>query len=136
MRFIPQLLVLVLTAIAGGCTQGVRLPCDSGQDGWLLESLYFGTAGPNGPVTPDQWQAFVDEVVTPRFPDGFSVLTGSGQWKTAAGTLIKEQSHLISLVHPDSQAARVQILDIIQTYKTRFGQESVLRIQAPVCASF
>jgi starvation-inducible outer membrane lipoprotein len=41
--------------------------------------LYFGRNIPTGGEVSDaQWRQFLDEVVTPRFPDGLSVLDVHG----------------------------------------------------------
>ena len=44
--------------------------------------LFFGLSRPNGSdVTEEEFQHFIDTKVTPRFPDGLTLLSGKGQFK-------------------------------------------------------
>ena len=103
--------------------------------------LYFGTAKPDGSmVTEEQWQRFLDQEITPRFPEGLTVLTGSGQFRDASGTIIRERTKVLILLYPIQTRARssVRIEQIREAYKTAFQQQSVLRVDdvLPVWASF
>ena len=43
--------------------------------------LFFGLLKPNGTEVNDaEFQQFLDREVTPRFPDGFTVISGQGQF--------------------------------------------------------
>lgn len=127
---------LLLPLLASGCAQWPAAGCGSGQQAAVQDLLYFGTATPDGVVSASDWQGFVDGVVTPRFPDGLSVWPASGQWKSAAGPIVREGSYVLNLVHPDDTKAEAAIADIVRTYKTRFRQEAVMRVRAPACISF
>lgn len=100
--------------------------------------LYFGRNIPSGGEVSDaQWRQFLDEVVTPRFPDGLSVLDVYGQWKsTRTGAIARERSKRLSIIVPDAAAAATQVEAIKAAYKQRFRQESVLQSEAGVCAAF
>ena len=125
-----------LLALLGACAVPGPRTCPAGQDAMVSESVYFGTARPGGVVSGEQWQGFLREVVTPRFPAGFSVLAASGQWMSAEGTLVQEQSHVLNVVHRDSVPERAALDEIARSYATRFQQEAVLRVRAAVCVSF
>ena len=102
----------------------------------LQDSVYFGTGMPDGAVvTTDEWEGFLATAVTPRFPQGLTVSTVSGQWRGADGSIVREQTHVLGLVHADDAASEDAIGDIIADYKTRFRQEAVLRVRSPVCIS-
>jgi hypothetical protein len=47
--------------------------------------LFFGTAKPGGAVTEEEFRTFLDEVVTPLFPDGLTVVKADGQFRGADG---------------------------------------------------
>src|SRR5580658_7515322 len=52
--------------------------------GWVDTKLYFGLGPADQPdkgVSEAQWRAFLDKEVTPRFPDGLSVVDVYGQWQ-------------------------------------------------------
>jgi hypothetical protein len=100
------------------------------------DTLYFGTSTPQGPVTPSQWSAFLSDEVTPRFPDGLTVWDAKGQWKDAKGKIDKEPTKVLLLVHPDNLGEDQAVQAIINIYKKKFDQESVLKIRVPANISF
>jgi hypothetical protein len=59
---------------------------------FVRTELYFGTAKPAGAVTEAEFKKFLDDVVTPLFPDGLTVIKGDGQFKGEDGVTIKEES--------------------------------------------
>ena len=97
--------------------------------------LFFGTAKPDGTaVTDEEFSIFLDEQITPRFPDGLTLLKGDGQFRGESGEIIKEDSFLLILLYPlqgfkDSSARIESIRDL---YKSEFDQESVLRVDDPI----
>ena len=100
--------------------------------------LYFGTQRPGGaPVTEAEWAAFLDEEVTPRFPDGLTVLEGNGQWRNSKGVITKETSTVMVILYEPAAEKETAIEDIRAAYKDRFDQESVMRVDGPTqCVSF
>ena len=101
----------------------------------LRTTLYFGLARPKGAVTELEWQLFLRDEVTKRFPDGLTVWEAEGQWRTPAGTLDHEQSKVLLLVHPDTTSARQSVLAVIEAYRKTFEQQSVLWESARVCVA-
>lgn len=87
-----------------------------------------------------EWRAFLRRMVTPEFPDGLTVLTGTGQFRNSSGKIIREKSILLILLYPQQAqgASDEKIKKIRDAYKRAFGQESVLRVDdaQPVCVSF
>lgn len=97
--------------------------------------LYFGLDTPKGPLADAQWQAFVDEIVTPRFGAGLTVLEARGQWRDArSGATTREPSRVVEIVHADAPQRQRELAEIAAHYKARFGQQAVLVTQAPVRA--
>jgi hypothetical protein len=104
---------------------------------FLRTELFFGLSKPDGQVTEDEFQQFLAHNITPRFPDGLTVVTGLGQFRNARGTIIQERSKLVILLYPPHQAkASGRIERIREEYKTLFQQESVLRADSRECVSF
>ena len=84
----------------------------------------------------EAWRAFLAEEITPRFPQGLTVLDASGQWRNPSGTIVRERTKLaVILAEPGESGMRLTD-EIAQAYKSVFGQESVLRVVGPACASF
>lgn len=91
--------------------------------------VFFGMATADGGVVSEaEWNGFVAEVLTPRFPDGLTVLSGAGQYQpSGGGPLVREQAKIVLLVHDGSVAAHRRIEEAAAEYRQRFGQEAVLR---------
>jgi len=63
--------------------------------------LFFGSEKPDGSeVTNEEFTLFLNEVITPRFPDGLTLLDGRGQFLNAQGKIVKERSWLLILLYP------------------------------------
>jgi hypothetical protein len=95
--------------------------------------LSFGTAKPGGAVTEEEFRTFLDEFVTPLFPDGLTVVKADGQFRGADGVTIKEQSFVLILLYPvEGHKTSSKNIDAIRrAYMTRHLQESVLRVDDP-----
>ncbi len=100
---------------------------------FLRTELYFGTAKPDGVVTDEEFFAFLDAVITPRFPDGLTLLKGDGQFRGDDGVIIKEDSFVLILLYPleDFRDSTRKINVIRERYKDVFQQQSVLRVDDP-----
>ncbi|MGL4573348.1 MAG: DUF3574 domain-containing protein [Burkholderiaceae bacterium] len=98
--------------------------------------MYFGLHSPNAVVSDAQWKDFLTTQITPRFPDGLTVLAGNGQWRSTQGAIISEDSRVVEVVHQSEEAIAVKIQAITRLYKSNFAQESVLVLQQPVTACF
>lgn len=138
----PQMLPSVTAATP---SSRVANTCDAIAPGahsevWIQTELYFGTTKPNGmELTDDEFNTFLDNEITPRFPDGLTVLTGYGQWRNSKGDATSEKSVVVIILTPIDPTGKTsaKIEEIRTAYKTQFKQESVLRTDTPgVCVSF
>ena len=130
---------LFLSLALGGCTQPILADAcrQVGAPPLLAAQLLFGLARPGGgAVTPAQWQRFLDTHITPRFPQGLTVLDGAGQWRGDDGRLVREASKVV-LIAPGPASAPVGRLQAIRDeYRAEFAQESVGLVLTSGCASF
>ncbi len=124
------LLILVLATALTGC----HTP--SGQ-AWVRSEIYFGQTKPSGaPITPTDWQTFLDEVVTPQFPAGLTVFDAAGQWRNATGHVDRETSKVLVLVHPPSREIETKLDALRAEYCLRFEQEAVLKVTTKARVAF
>lgn len=126
-------LICVLTSVLAACASMPLQPIT--QDGTAcserrLDRLSFGMNSPAGPVDDTQWQRFLADVVTPRFPDGLTVYRTQGQWRGESGDIEREDSRVVEIVHADDADGRKRIAEISTEYKRRFRQEAVLVISS------
>ena len=132
-RLATRAAIVPLLAALAGCGSIGAANCPVGQDAAVQDLLYFGTESPSGHVGPDDWAGFLAESVSPRFPEGLTAWQASGQWRSAAGELVREPSYVLSLVRPPGAAADSAIRELVAEYKARFRQEAVLRVTSRVC---
>jgi hypothetical protein len=131
-----HLSLLVLLVALGGCRTASHLDVPAGTQALVRTELYFGQSIPSGGQVSDaQWDAFLRDEITPRFPDGLTVLTARGQWREG-DTVIREPSRIVILLHPGTRDTAEKIEAIRSAYKSRFNQTSVLRTDDRVHASF
>ena len=114
---------------------GGAMECGTASASQVRTTLYFGLARPTGAVSELEWQIFLRDEVTIRFPDGLTVWEAQGQWRTPAGRIDHEQSKVLLLVHPDTTVARESVQGVIEAYRKAFEQESVLWESARVCGA-
>lgn len=99
--------------------------------------LFFGRNVRGEPgVSEAAFHRFVDEELTPRFPDGLTILDGGGQWRGPENKLIRESAKVVLIVLPKRGDSGDRIDAVRAAYKTRFHQDSVLLITQAACVSF
>jgi hypothetical protein len=98
--------------------------------------LFFGrNIGAAEGVSDGAWQSFLDAEITPRFPDGLTVIASNGQWRGPDGRIIAERGFVLTVLAP-SAAQRRSLNEIRAAYRMRFMQDAVLLIETPACAGF
>lgn len=128
-----RLAITFLPFALTACSTVLTNNCPAGSKPAAQELIYFGTRTPSGQVTPDQWTAFVDQVVTQKLPNGFTTWSASGQWQSATNGIVKEPSYVLNLVRQPGHAKDAAVDQIIAAYKSRFQQEAVLRVTSNAC---
>ena len=122
--------IAAVALTVSGCA-AVGPVCNSGLSPLVEAQLFFG-----GSVVPEQWRAFLDQEISPRFPDGFTVLETQGQWRNRDGTISGETGHELLIITTRSNTNEEGLNAIRDAYKRRFMQESVLLTESLVCATF
>ena len=100
-------------------------------------SLIFGTTYPDGTLISDaDWSGFLNDVVTPRFPDGLTQFDAYGQWKRPDGRIAKLPSRMLLIWYVRAPDAGARIEAIRSSFRQRFDQLSVMRVDGRDCVSF
>jgi hypothetical protein len=120
------------------CATGPKVPsCPDGQQRLRTAQLFFGrSVGGKPGVTDAAFTRFVDEELTPRFPDGLTILDGGGRWRGAEDRMIRESAKVVLIVLPKARDSAERIEAVRDAYKARFHQDSVLLITQAACVSF
>jgi len=97
------------------------------EEAMLSDRLFCGLSIPGGgTVAQAEVDAFIAEVVEPRFPEGFTVWRARGEWRGGS-----EETVIIEVVHPARVEHDRAVREIAQEYRRRFRQEAVLRVTMP-----
>jgi hypothetical protein len=125
------LIALASTAQAETCPLPSEKPV-------LEVQLFFGRNIPGGGHVSDaDWAGFAAGVISPAFPDGFSVSDVKGQWRDSESKkIVREPSEIVTIVALQSSALASKISKIADAYRARFHQQSVGVVTRPVCAAF
>jgi hypothetical protein len=122
------LLLIVQLAAAHGHSEPVFI---SGEDTVRVE-LVFGLRKPDHHIVrKKEWKLFVEDEITPRFPNGFTLTEATGHWQEANG-VITEPSIIFTVVCMLNAETENKINDIAAHYKSMFRQEAVLRIDTKI----
>jgi hypothetical protein len=128
-------LAAVLFAL-GGCASWPQVCLPPAQPVVTAE-LFFGRGEGSRSVSEREFAAFLAGEITPRFPDGLTVLDARGQWRDGArGATVREASKLVKIIFSDDAQKRAALDAIAASYKLRFHQQSVLISLQPACAAF
>jgi len=113
------------------------LRCEAGDTAMVRDVVYFGRNRPDGGTVSDaEWEAYLDSVVTPRFPAGFTVVEAEGHWRGENGVVERERTEVLTLLHSGDEASRDAVRALTAEYVRRFHQEAVLRERLAACAHF
>jgi Protein of unknown function (DUF3574) len=119
------------TAQVAGCPASQGVP--------MLEyELFFGRSIQGRADVSDQaWDEFLDRVVTPNLPNGYTVFDGAGAWlNPATGRTVHEATKILLVALPDAAASAAAVARIRAAYAEQFHQALVGMTTEPVCASF
>lgn len=93
----------------------------------VSDRLFCGRSIPDGGEVSDQEvERFLDEVVTPRFPEGFTSWTAVGNWQGD-----EEPTLVLEFVHPYGHDFDRKVREIAEEYRRQFRQQAVLRVTEP-----
>ncbi len=113
-----------------------------------LELLFGRNVGMRVGISRSAFQRFLAREVTPRFPEGLTVLDSVGAWRDAGegrgqtrrrgeiSGIAREPGQVVIIVAPDVAKTYEDAADIAAAYKRQFRQHSVGIVARPVCATF
>lgn len=142
----PALLVLCCTAVLAACMPAPdasptaiaeRCPASSGRPLLVFELFLGRSMPPFGEVTGSDWNAFVNQVVTPALPHGFTVYDAVGSWMSPVSRkTIYERTKVLMTALPDSPGSIVTVERIRNDYRKMFHQRVVGMTVTQTCGSF
>jgi hypothetical protein len=129
---------LLALTLSGRSASAQPNECQAGQKPQQVAELLFGrNIGDRLGVSETQWARFVDREISPRFPDGLTVLDAKGEWRDSVRkTIVHELSKVVEIVLPGKPDDVAALNQIAQAYKSRFRQQSVGIVVRAACVSF
>ncbi|MGH6908816.1 MAG: DUF3574 domain-containing protein [Phenylobacterium sp.] len=119
-----------------GCASLQQSACPAGQEKLKTAQLFFGQQiDGKSTVSDADFHRFVEDELTPRFPDGLTVLNADGQWRASGNPLVRDASKVVLIVLPARGDASSRIEAVQGAYKRRFRQDSVLVLTQATCVS-
>lgn len=125
-----SLAALATAFLVAACAARQTAPlAEPGSAAMISDRLFFGRDIPGGGSVSDQdWAAFLEEIVTPRFPQGLTIWRADGQWLDEAGRTVREPVLVVEFLHPPGTEHDRAVAEIAEQYRRRFRQEAVLRV--------
>jgi hypothetical protein len=117
-----------------GCASQPKLACPAGQAELRTAQLFLGAKAP-AKLNDRDLSRFVDQEVTPRFPDGVTVVDGGGQWKGDANRMIRDAAKVVLIVLPAKGDPHGQVEAVRAAYHQRFKQDSVVVMPPAACVA-
>ncbi len=138
MRVAPRLIALLVAVALPAGAHAQALSCSAAQKPMQVAELLFGRKiGDRVGVSEAAWARFVAREVTPRFPDGLTVIAASGQWlDTKTGKVVREPSKVVQIILPGKDDDESRLSAVIEAYKSKFRQQSVGLVLRPACVKF
>jgi hypothetical protein len=125
---------LALALCLGACATGPYrvAACPTGESQVRIAQLFLG-ASSHGRVSDRALRRFVDQEITPRFPDGVSVVDGGPQWTGKSDGLIRDSAKVVLIALPASGDAHRRVQAVRDAYRARFGLDSFVAIPPATC---
>jgi len=96
--------------------------------------LLFGRGSNSVPtVSEAEFRRFLNREISPRFPDGLTVVNANGRWTPQASSTIGDRPKLVMIVLRGGSDDQAKLQAIRTAYQTQYHQESVLLPTGPEC---
>jgi hypothetical protein len=138
MRALQAAVVALFLLAFSGPARAQFTECKGASKPQQVAELIFGRSVAGSiEVTDAQWTLFVDNEITPRFPDGLTVFEATGQWRDQkSNRIIREPSKIVLIVLPGHAEDIARLNEVVEVYKRSFRQQSVGLILRPSCVLF
>ncbi|HLK23461.1 MAG TPA: DUF3574 domain-containing protein [Caulobacteraceae bacterium] len=112
-------------------------PCPNGGYRETAELVFSRVASDgHGGVSEAEFAKFVVGEVSPRFPQGMTVIDAQGRWAPPPGSMIRTPAKMVVIVLPGTPDDSKKLEAVRVAYKTRFHQPSALLLTHGDCVSF
>ena len=111
--------------------------CPEGMTPWVTFNVYFGRGYLDNPEadSEDEWQVFLAEIITPKFPAGLTVIDTYGQYfDDETKQVFSERTKLLNVLVPYKyvESGRLAIMEIKSAYTKIFPYQGIFVTSLPV----
>lgn len=128
----------IYVALAGlalaGCATAPKPACPVGQAQMRTAQLFLEAKAP-ARLSDADLRRFVEQEVTPRFPNGVTMVAGGGRWKGAQNRMIRDAAKVVLIVLPAKGDPQASVEAVRTAYRTRFNQNAVVVMPPPACVA-
>src|SRR5215213_2360643 len=101
MTLMRAAVILLIVCVLDDRVSAQTSECRIGKSQQVAELMFGRKIGDRIGVSNAAWARFVDREITPRFPDGLTVIDALGQWRDPARKrILREPSKLVQIVLP------------------------------------
>jgi hypothetical protein len=116
---------------------GAAPACADTEAAWTKTELYLGRNMPGGKmISREEWTDFLDSVVTRLFPKGLTAFEAYGQMQHEDGTIERQSTQVVALVHPRDAASEAAVREVITIFREKFKGAQVMYLSSPVAPEF
>lgn len=128
---------LLIAAAPVTPAQTAALVCHGAQRPREIAELLFGRdIGEHLGVSESAWDRFVAREMTPRFPNGLTIIDAIGQWRDrSSGRIVHEPSKKVEIVLPGDSDDEARLDAVVTAYKRAFQQQAVRVIVRSACVA-
>ena len=131
------MLALLAAPLTSGCGRSGSAGNKETEPVMVQTELFFGRNVPSGgEVSEEDFQAFLEEVVTREFPAGLTVFDAYGQQQDRGAPLTGQKTKVVLLVHQKGSAGAAKVAKVIKEYRDRFGKPQVMHTTESVEPEF
>jgi hypothetical protein len=144
-RLIMPAAALLMALGLGGCVQVWQadgaLPAACllpSQRPMVVAQLFFGRDVPGrAPVSDAEWSDFAARTIAGQFPDGFTIYDGEGAWlDPQTKSMSREATKTLLVAAEPTPDLGARLAAVMDSYRSRFAQESVGLVTHTACAAF
>lgn len=137
MRTVKLWIAMPMLALLGGCASLPPACLPPARTMASAELIFGRNIGDRLGVSDAAFARFVAREISPRFPDGLTVIDAKGQWRDPVrGVLVQEPSKVVLISFADDAGKRASLAAIADAYKYTFRQHAVLTSVRSACVSY
>jgi hypothetical protein len=128
---------LTISVLMSGCASLPQTCLPPSRVMTSAELIFGRNIGDQPGVSESAFSNFVTREITPRFPDGLTVIDGHGQWRDGVRNVhVRERAKVVLITFVDDVQKQADLVVIAENYKKQFSQQSVLTKINNGCVSF